>query len=82
MEKRRHVEHKLQPSKDSPDGGPVTKFDLVRTDCGEARRSAREDWRYDSDAGLVRETLTTFTRAELVTLIADGADWLAYLGDD
>jgi hypothetical protein len=78
METRKRTKHTLVASNSSPDNEPITVFDLVRRDSTETRRSSREDWREQSSD---RKVIATITRSELVTLIADGADQLAYLGD-
>ena len=57
-------------------------FVLVRTDTPETRRTDRELWRWDTRQAITRTELGTFTRRQVSELIADGADWLAYGGED
>lgn len=82
-EKRTKVEHKFEPA--VGEDTPPERFDLVRLTEYQTRRSNREMWRADTDRGRPprkRETLATFTRRQLASLLADGADWLAYIKDE
>jgi hypothetical protein len=81
MEARARTTHKIEPSKDNPATGPILKFDLIQHDFIEIRRTKRENWAFDIDSPSDFRAITSLTRAQLAKLIADGADWLSYLGD-
>jgi hypothetical protein len=81
MQTRTRTTHKIEPSKDSPDNGPMTGFVLFESTFTEVRRSSREDWLLDATQPMSREAVATFTRDTLVAHIADAVDALAWLGD-
>jgi hypothetical protein len=81
METRTRTTHKIEPSKGSPDNGPMTGFILFESTFTETRRSNRENWLMDTTQAMTREAVATFTRASLQEHIADAVDALAWLGD-
>lgn len=81
METRTRTAHKIEPSKSSPDNGPMTGFVLFESTFTEVRRSPRENWLLDATQPMTREPVATFTRTSLQEHIADAVDALAWLGD-
>jgi DNA-binding LacI/PurR family transcriptional regulator len=81
MQTRTKVTHKFEPATD--DKVPA-KYDLVRETEHQARRSDREIWKLNTDVTpyVERDVVATLTRRQVAALIADGADWLAYGGED
>lgn len=80
MQYRTKVEVRFVPTGEE-EPGPVKQFRLERSSTKQARRSEREIWRDDvtADNYHTREVMEDLTRAHLVALIADAADWLAYV---
>jgi hypothetical protein len=83
MEKRSITEFHFEPAGTSTNtNGPVMHFRLVSITTHEARRSEREEWRQDSSHPQSRQRVVLaelLTRGAVKDLIADGADWLAYI---
>ena len=82
MQTRTHTRWEFQPAPDQDEHQVVRRFDLIRDDSTETRRSAREHWGYDASGPRKREIVGTFTRDGLVELIGSAADVLAWLPQD
>lgn len=69
-----------------PSGGgqtePPRAFRLRFTMTPQSRRSNRESWRDDRSIGEPEVTELPLSRSQLAALISDGAEWLAYLGEE
>jgi hypothetical protein len=72
----------VNPARDQDEHQAVRRFDLVRDDSTETRRSDRERWTYDPNGPRTREIVGTFSRDGLVELIGIAADVLAWLPQD
>jgi hypothetical protein len=81
MENRQRTTYKLEPGNDGPENGPIAGFVLKRHDFTETRRNKREGWHFAIDQPSDLRNIAAFTRPELAKLMADAADWLAWLGD-
>jgi hypothetical protein len=81
MQTRTTIKHRFEPVGD--DKVPA-RYQLIRETDHEIRRSDREIWKLNTDVTPYheRDVVAEFTRRQLAELIADGADWLAYGGDD
>lgn len=83
MQTRTTITHKFEPAPFPEDGVPAL-FRLIRTTDHESRRTDRELWKLDTSVTpyTEREVVATLTRRQVSELIADGADWLAWGGED
>ena len=81
MQTRDRVTHKFEPVGDEK---VPARYRLVRTTDHEVRRRDGELWKLDTSRTpyTERAVVAEFTRRQLAELIADGADWLAYGGED
>jgi hypothetical protein len=80
-QKRDFVERKFNPVNEGDEHDPPARFNLEEHTARQTRRTDREIWR-DEAGTHKRVVLGVFTRREVSALVADGADWLAYLGED
>jgi hypothetical protein len=80
-QKRDFVERKFNPTNEGDEHDPPARFNLEEHTARQTRRTDREIWR-DEAGTYKRVVLGVFTRREVSALVADGADWLAYLGED
>jgi hypothetical protein len=66
---------------DGADKGPPVSFALYCTERHEYRPRVNASWHEDFSQTRRERIADGITRRQLSELIADGADWLTYLGD-
>jgi hypothetical protein len=78
MDHRTKVEFKIE-AEGAEVPGPIHSFQLIRTEDHQIRRSDREHWRSDTDKIKWEVIADGITRRQMVKIIEDAADWLAYI---
>lgn len=78
MQSRTRTEYKFEPE---GEGLPET-FSLIGELVTETRRSNRENWYQDYSMRSRTVAAAELSRGQVAALIASGADWLAWTGED